>query len=170
MPGPEDDFSLEVHLQDWELTCTGSTTSQVTASVASTMRRVGLSSAGEVPFVLSLRGMPFPGREHVWIDDESEVAVGVGMLPENALVTFWLDVSWPTQGQPARYLRQPRPISRRENELEDSLRDAMCLARRRRDKALRRCRYCKDRCLPGQMSYGDGACQGCAERYLGVLH
>ena len=131
------------------------------------LRKAGLAPAGDVPFVRSPDADPFPGGESVWVDPEFEVAVLVE--PGGGLACAWLDVAWPGPGSPARSLRQLAEVPDDGDDLPKSLAGALDLARRQRGKALRRCRYCGERHLPGHMQTDD-VCQGCAESELGVVH
>ena len=78
----------------------------------------------------------------------------------------WLDVTWPSPSQPGWRLRGIEHFPDFDSfDLERELKKA----RTRRRRALRRCRLCGERHLPGHMSSAQ-VCQGCAERRLGVVH
>lgn len=130
------------------------------------LRSAGLSPAGEFPFVRSLDDSPFPGQESVWVDDALQVAA---VNSEEGVEVAWLDVAWPRPDMPANYLRQLTRVRTRDEGLEAAVGESLHAARRRRGKALRRCRFCGERHLPGHMESRD-VCQGCAEGRLGHVY
>jgi hypothetical protein len=78
----------------------------------------------------------------------------------------WVDVAWPGPGTPLPYLRSVVHLP----ELDaSSLEPELEKARKKRRRALRRCRHCGEEHVPGRMHSRD-VCHGCAERGLGVVH
>jgi hypothetical protein len=127
----------------------------------------GLSPAGGIPWISQPNAEPFIGQPGVWVDEKQDV--GAEVRPNGEVVVGWLDLTWPHPHQPAWYLRQPTAVDDREQEISAATDKALQLARRRRTKALRRCHFCGERCLPGHMD-STRTCQSCAERHRGVVH
>ncbi len=101
------------------------------------------------------------GRHGLWLDEGSEV--GAVLVPAGAFVG-WLDVAWPHGHEPVPQLRGVEHVV-----AAHALEDALLRARRQLQRALRTCRMCRQRFVPGHM-HCDEICQGCAERHLGVTH
>ena len=85
--------------------------------------------------------------------------VGFVQTPAGLFVG-WVDVAWSGPHTPHHYLRgvvhmHEVEAAHLDRELEK--------ARKKRRRALRRCRYCGEEKVPGHMHSRD-VCQGCAER------
>jgi hypothetical protein len=106
----------------------------------------------------------FEERNGLWRRGEEVGAVAT----EAGVFVGWLDVAWPRLSTPESQLRDVVHLPPgRLDELK--LTAALDRARERREAALRTCRYCGERCVPGHM-HSEDVCQGCAERHLGVAH
>ncbi len=104
-----------------------------------------------------------PSWDGLWTDGADEVGAVAG---EAGAVVGWIDVSWPGPGEPVRRLQDAVHVPER---LLDELPGAVSRARAAREAALRTCRLCGERHIPGHM-YDADVCQGCAERHLGVVY
>ncbi|MDQ3609700.1 MAG: hypothetical protein M3459_12490 [Actinomycetota bacterium] len=94
--------------------------------------------------------------------------VELGIISTDAgLFTGWLDVVWQGPASPEWLMRDVThlPPSRAVEDLVP----AINRTRRQRTAALRGCRLCGQRFVPGHMHITD-ICQGCAEQQLEVTH
>jgi NADH pyrophosphatase NudC (nudix superfamily) len=98
-----------------------------------------------------------------WLDASD--AVG-GIETEAGVFLGWVDVAWLGPHTPVRQLRDVVHLPRASwGEVREAVEHAEML----REAALRPCRYCGERNIPGHMHSKD-VCQSCAERHLGVVH
>lgn len=103
--------------------------------------------------------------------DDPDVGVA---LSDAGMFVGWLDVVWCLNHQPTWCLKRVThlPWECLEGNLATASADferAVKTARSARARALRRCRFCSERFVPGHMHSPD-VCQGCAERKLGVVY
>ena len=101
----------------------------------------------------------------LWVDDEHDVGAA---LTGQTIAVGLVDVAWPDPSWPEAVLRDPERLSP-EVAASTNFLDALSRARVRRRAALRRCRLCERRFVPGHMQAID-VCQGCAATHLGVVY
>jgi hypothetical protein len=80
---------------------------------------------------------------------------------ESGLLVGWLDCEWRGPATPVSVLRgvEHLPTFRAKHDLAA----ALTRARRKRARAMRACRHCGERFIPGHM--GPTACHGCMEEH-----
>ncbi len=106
-------------------------------------------------------------EDGMWTDDDGHTGA---VLTRIGVFVGWIDVIWPTT-LPARLLKG---VSHVPSELSDDNRPAAITraldeARRHRQAAVRRCKYCGEFVMPGHM-HEKTTCMGCAVRHLGVVY
>lgn len=100
-------------------------------------------------------------RDGLWVDARRDVAVVV--VPSGGYVIGWLDVDWPSPSEPTSRLRGTKHVPAAD------LLTALGTTRRNRAQALRTCRHCRKRSVPGHMLSAD-LCQSCAASEYGVVY
>ena len=103
------------------------------------------------------------GKDGLWRDRGG--AVGVVLADAGAFVG-WIDVSWPAPGEPEPALREVSHLAPSSD--ERALERALERARRAHEAALRQCRFCGERFIPGRMQSAD-ICRECAARERGLV-
>lgn len=105
-----------------------------------------------------------PGADGLWRDRGE--TVGGAVVADAGVFVGWIDLSWPDPDKPEPALQEVRHLAPSED--ERALERALERARRARETALRHCRFCGERFIPGRMHSTD-ICQGCAGRELGLV-
>jgi hypothetical protein len=99
-----------------------------------------------------------------WVNENATTGA---IITASGTLIGWIDVEWAGPSQPEWRLRSVTHVLCGEGAAE--LGHAVARAESRRQRALRRCKYCGAQLVPGRM-HSATICHGCAEQHLGVVH